>query len=140
MPKRLLVMFGGKNSPHNFLIKCLRFLLFDKGQADLRRVYQQLLWAELRPAIARNRKISFFIVGSHQQGFQGDIRLFENVPLNTREPFSERFASEAMELSTRHNFVFFLAIGSILRGWAWSALGRREEGLQMGLLERFGRN
>ena len=43
---------------------------------------------------------------------------------------AERFASEAMELSTRHNFVFFLAIGSILRGWAWSALGRGEEGLQ----------
>src|ERR1700746_494278 len=32
MPKRLLVMCGGKNSPHNFLIKCLRFLLFDKGK------------------------------------------------------------------------------------------------------------
>ena len=43
---------------------------------------------------------------------------------------AERFASDVMELSTRHNFVFFLAIGSILRGWAWSALGRGEEGLQ----------
>src|SRR6201984_2318885 len=43
---------------------------------------------------------------------------------------AERFASEATELSTRHNFVFFLAIGSILRGWAWSALDRGEVGLQ----------
>jgi predicted ATPase len=34
-----------------------------------------------------------------------------------------------IELSTRHNFAFFLAIGSILRGWARSASGKTAEGI-----------
>src|SRR6516165_12165190 len=34
-----------------------------------------------------------------------------------------------IELSTRHNFAFFSAIGSILRGWAWSASGKAKEGI-----------
>src|SRR5215471_16624133 len=42
---------------------------------------------------------------------------------------AERFASDTIELSTRHNFAFFSAIGSILRGWAWSASGKAEEGI-----------
>jgi hypothetical protein len=33
-----------------------------------------------------------------------------------------RFASELIELSTRHNFVYWLALGTIWRGWARSAL------------------
>jgi hypothetical protein len=32
-----------------------------------------------------------------------------------------RFASELIELSTRHNFVYWLALGTIWRGWARSA-------------------
>src|SRR5215471_15411989 len=42
---------------------------------------------------------------------------------------AERIASDTIELSTRHNFAFFSAIGSILRGWAWSASGNAEEGI-----------
>jgi hypothetical protein len=34
-----------------------------------------------------------------------------------------------IELSTRHNFVHWLAIGAISRGWACSALGNTEEGI-----------
>jgi hypothetical protein len=33
-------------------------------------------------------------------------------------PEVDRLASELIELSTRHHFAHFLAIGSILRGWA----------------------
>jgi predicted ATPase len=44
-------------------------------------------------------------------------------------PEAERLASDVMELSTRHNFAFFLAIGSILRGWARSASGKTAEGI-----------
>ena len=33
----------------------------------------------------------------------------------------DRFASELIELSTRHNFVYWLAVGAIWRGWARSA-------------------
>jgi predicted ATPase len=42
---------------------------------------------------------------------------------------AERAASDVIELSTRHNFPFWLAIGSILRGWARSVLGNAGEGI-----------
>ena len=35
----------------------------------------------------------------------------------------DRLTSELIELSTRHNFVYWLALGAINRGWARSALG-----------------
>jgi predicted ATPase len=42
----------------------------------------------------------------------------------------ERCASDLIELSTRQNFPFWLAMGSVLRGWARSASGETaEEGL-----------
>jgi predicted ATPase len=42
---------------------------------------------------------------------------------------AERVASDLIELSTRQNFSYFLAIGVIFRGWARSASGDTEEGL-----------
>ena len=41
----------------------------------------------------------------------------------------DRFASQMIELSTRHNFVFWLASGQIYRGWARSASGNTVEGI-----------
>ena len=41
----------------------------------------------------------------------------------------DRFASELIELSTRHNFVYYLAIGTIHRGWARSVSGGTAEGI-----------
>jgi serine/threonine protein kinase/predicted ATPase len=41
----------------------------------------------------------------------------------------DRFASEVIGLSTRHNFVSFLACGTIHRGWARSASGNTAEGI-----------
>jgi predicted ATPase len=41
----------------------------------------------------------------------------------------ERLASELLELSTRHNFSYWLAIGTIFCGWARSAFGNTAEGL-----------
>jgi predicted ATPase len=38
-------------------------------------------------------------------------------------------ASDLIELSTRHNFAFFLAGGKVLRGWARSASSDTAEGL-----------
>jgi putative transposase len=52
--------------------------------------------------------------------------------LATNEPnFAEvdRLASELIELSTRHNFVFWLAVGAIWRGWVRSASGNPAEGI-----------
>jgi serine/threonine protein kinase/predicted ATPase len=42
----------------------------------------------------------------------------------------DRFASDLIELSTRHNFAYWLAIGAIYRGWARSASGDHAEGIR----------
>jgi adenylate cyclase len=42
---------------------------------------------------------------------------------------AERLASELIELSTRHQFASWLAVGSIFRGWARSASGDTTEGI-----------
>jgi predicted ATPase len=41
----------------------------------------------------------------------------------------DRLASESVELSTRYNFVYWLAAGAIHRGWARSASGKTAEGI-----------
>jgi tetratricopeptide (TPR) repeat protein len=41
----------------------------------------------------------------------------------------ERFASELIELSTRQNFPYWIALGSIFRGWALSASDNTAEGI-----------
>jgi predicted ATPase len=41
----------------------------------------------------------------------------------------DRMASDLIELSTRHNFVHWLALGAIYRGWARSASGDTAEGI-----------
>ena len=41
----------------------------------------------------------------------------------------ERFASELIEISTRHNFVWWLAQAESYRGWARSASGDTAEGI-----------
>ncbi len=41
----------------------------------------------------------------------------------------ERFASALIELSTRHSFAHWLAMGEVFRGWALSASGQTAEGL-----------
>jgi len=42
---------------------------------------------------------------------------------------ADRLASDLIVLSTRHNFVYFLAVGTVLRGWARSAAGDTAEGI-----------
>ena len=41
----------------------------------------------------------------------------------------ERFASDLIELSTRHQFASWLAMGAIFRGWARSASGDTAQGI-----------
>jgi predicted ATPase len=41
----------------------------------------------------------------------------------------DRLASDLIELSTRHNFAYWLATGSIFRGWARNASGSTAEGI-----------
>jgi predicted ATPase len=41
----------------------------------------------------------------------------------------ERFASDVIELSTRHHFAHYMAAGTILRGWARGVSGNTTEGI-----------
>ena len=43
----------------------------------------------------------------------------------------ERFAADLNELSTRHNFAFWLASGLLLRGWARSVSGDTSQGIAL---------
>jgi tetratricopeptide (TPR) repeat protein len=53
-----------------------------------------------------------------------DLAYYERSPEEV-----ERLASDLIELSTRHNFQYWLAIGSIFRGWARSVSGDTAEGI-----------
>jgi len=49
-----------------------------------------------------------------------------------RDPVEvERLASDLIELSTRQNFAHWLAVGTIFRGWACSALGDTVKGISL---------
>jgi tetratricopeptide (TPR) repeat protein len=53
-----------------------------------------------------------------------------NIAYYERDPAEvDHFASDLIELSTRHNFVYFLTVGAIYRGWARSASGYTVEGI-----------
>jgi hypothetical protein len=54
----------------------------------------------------------------------GSIAYLERDPAEV-----ERLASDVIELSTRHHFAHFMALGSVLRGWARSASGATAEGV-----------
>ena len=41
----------------------------------------------------------------------------------------ERYSSDLIELSTRHHFAHFVAVGSIFRGWARSVSGDTAESI-----------
>ena len=56
--------------------------------------------------------------------FAAHLAHFERNPAEV-----ERLASDLIELSTRHNFAYWLAMGAILRGWARSASGDTAEGI-----------
>jgi tetratricopeptide (TPR) repeat protein len=58
------------------------------------------------------------------------LNLAANLAVNERNPTEvDRLASDLIELSTRHNFVFWLTTGVIYRGWARSAFGNTAEGI-----------
>jgi serine/threonine protein kinase len=56
--------------------------------------------------------------------FAGFIGYFERNPAEV-----ERCALDLIELSTRHNFALWLAVGVVLRGWARSASGDTAQGI-----------
>ena len=56
--------------------------------------------------------------------FAGFLAQFENNPAEVL-----RLTSDLIEISTRQNFPYWLAVGTVFRGWAQSALGEKSEGI-----------
>ena len=61
---------------------------------------------------------------AHALNFAAVLAHLERDPLEV-----DRFASDLIELSTRHNFVYWLAVGESYRGWARSVSGNTAEGI-----------
>ena len=58
------------------------------------------------------------------------LSLAASLATNERDPAeADRLASDLIELSTRHNFLYFMAGGAIWRGWARSVSGDTAEGI-----------
>ncbi len=63
-------------------------------------------------------------------GLTSTLYYAASIAYHERNPAEvERLASDVIELSTRHHFAHWLALGSILRGWARSASGDTVEGI-----------
>jgi adenylate cyclase len=67
---------------------------------------------------------------NHVHGLTSTLYYAASFAYHERNPAEvERLASGVIELSTRHHFAHWLALGSILRGWARSASGDTVEGI-----------
>jgi predicted ATPase len=63
-------------------------------------------------------------------GLAGALRFSAHIAHYNRNTAEvERFASDLIELSTRHNFSYWLATGTIFRGWARSVSGDTAQGI-----------
>jgi hypothetical protein len=66
----------------------------------------------------------------HMHGLSFTLYCAASFAYHERNPAEvERLASDVIELSTRHHFAQWLALGFILRGWARSASGDTVEGI-----------
>jgi hypothetical protein len=58
------------------------------------------------------------------------LQLAATIAISHGDPAKvERLASELIELSTRHSFSYYITVGTILRGWAYSASGETAGGI-----------
>ena len=80
--------------------------------------------ANLEEAISIAKELKDMNALASALNFAAILAYFERNPAEV-----ERIASDLVELSTRHNFVHWLANGAIYRGWARSATGDTAEGI-----------
>jgi tetratricopeptide (TPR) repeat protein len=80
--------------------------------------------AKLAEAISLAKELKDMVALAGALGWAAGLAANEGNPAEV-----EYLASEMIELSTRHNFLHFLAIGAIHRGWARSASGNAAEGI-----------
>jgi len=78
----------------------------------------------LDEAISLAKKLNDMNALALALNWAANLAYFERNPAET-----DRLASDLIELSTRHNFVYFLTIGTMLRGWACSASGDTAQGI-----------
>jgi predicted ATPase len=80
--------------------------------------------AKLGEAISLAKSLSDMNGLALALGWAANLAYFEHNPAEV-----DRLASDLIDLSTRHNFVYFLAVGAIYRGWARSVWGNAMEGI-----------
>jgi tetratricopeptide (TPR) repeat protein len=74
--------------------------------------------ANMNEAISRAKELNDMYALAVALNYAASLAYFERDPAEV-----DRLASDLIELSTRHNFVYWLAMGAIHRGWARSASG-----------------
>ena len=80
--------------------------------------------ANMNEAISQAKELNDTNALAFALGWAANLAYYERNPVEV-----DRLASEIIELSTRHNLVFFLAVGAIYRGWARGASGDTAEGI-----------
>jgi predicted ATPase len=80
--------------------------------------------ANMTEAISLAKELNDTNALAHALSWAANLALYERDPAEV-----DRLASEMIELSTRHNFAYWLAMGAIWRGWALSASGNTAEGI-----------
>jgi tetratricopeptide (TPR) repeat protein len=80
--------------------------------------------ANIAEAISLAKELNDTGALAHALSWAANLALYERDPAEV-----DRLASELIELSTRHNFAYWLAMGAIWRGWALSASGNTAEGI-----------
>jgi predicted ATPase len=80
--------------------------------------------ANMAEAISLAKELKDMNALAHALTWAASLAAIERNPAEV-----DRLASDLIELSTRHNFVYWLAMGAILRGWARSVSGDTAEGI-----------
>jgi tetratricopeptide (TPR) repeat protein len=80
--------------------------------------------ANLDEAISTAKELKDMNALAFALNFAANLAIYERNPAEV-----DRLASDLIELSTRHNFVHWIANGAIYRGWARSASGDTAEGI-----------
>jgi adenylate cyclase len=81
--------------------------------------------ANMDEAISLAKKLNDTNALALALNWAANLAYFERNPAEV-----DRSASDLIELSTRHNLVYFLTVSAIGRGWARSASGDTAEGIQ----------
>jgi predicted ATPase len=107
---------------HSSVVSCLSY----KAASDWHVGEITSCQATIAEAISLAKELKDALALAHALNWAAGLAILERNPAE-----AHRLASDLIELSTRHNFSYWLAQGRILRGWARSASGNTAEGITL---------